>query len=146
MDIPERPLPPRLCALYVSSGVLFTYPPDVTVTTISSIGIRSSSSKSKPPAVNIERRGVANFSFTSISSSRIIDWTLSRDLKISSKSIIFMESFCASSVISSMPKAVNFKSLNSNIALACSSVNCIVPSLKSNDRGSAIKSISGPID
>ena len=100
--------------------------------------MRSSSSKSMPPSVKIERRGVANFSLTSESSSRIIVCTRSRERKISSKSVIVAASFSTSSMISSMPSCVSLSRRISRMALACSSVSCMVPSSCKIERGSAI--------
>ena len=116
--MPARPLPPRRCARKSMSGVRLIYPPEVTVTTMSSRSIRSSSSISPDHSTISVLRGTANCSFTSFNSFVMISMICSREPKIPRYSLIFTESVFNSSVTSFTPICVRRCNLNSNMALA----------------------------
>ena len=117
--IPDSPLPPRRCERKSVKGVRLIYPPDVTVTTMSSRSIRSSSSMSPAQSVISVRRGTANFSLTSINSEEIISIIRALEPRISKYSRIFPASSRSSSVTSLTPIWVSRCRRNSRIARAC---------------------------
>ena len=126
--IPDRPLPPRRCARKSAKGVRLMYPPEVTVTTISSRSIRSSSSMSPDQSTISVRRGTANCSFTSSNSLRMMPMMRSRDARISKYSRILPANSWSSSVTSLTPICVKRCRRNSRIARACVSDRLYVPS------------------
>ena len=122
------------------------YPPEVTVTTISSRSMRSSSSISPDHSTISVRRGTANCSFTSFSSVIIIDMICSREPKMARYSFIFFERVCNSSVTSFTPICVRRCNLNSSIARAWVSDRLYVSSSLIVCVGSSISLIYSAID
>ena len=127
--IPARPLPPRRCARKSMSGVRLIYPPEVTVTTISSRSIRSSSSISPDQSTISVLRATANCALTSFNSLAMISMICSRELRIARYSLIFIDRVSNSSVTSFTPICVRRCNLNSNMARAWVSDRLYVSSL-----------------
>jgi len=121
VSMPINPSPPRRCCLYVSSGMRFMYPSWVIMSTISSLGIRSSMSMSRAWATISVRRSSPYLSFISRASALIMPRMRASLASMSSRSRMSLSISWNSSWMASSSIPVSFCRRMSRIALACSS-------------------------